>query len=282
MKILLLVLIFSSCSFFSRKIVGGQDQTKSGHKEKFYLTDKSGKFIVSAESGLLDKSKFIYKKRVLSEAGEGNTPLEQLISISKKEKIKLKEGGTLQVLSPEISQYSVWFDGKKYFSEMKVDKRGKLSLRYHSPEQGKTGKKEISLPKSTGVRCFFSQVLDCVKATGFLEKSKEKNAGKMHFQLLWDGHPFLQEQYPGLKEIPYSEASFEFDGKNKNKEIRYTLQAAGQSIFYFVDNEASLKKIFWISEGLTMTKIENNKLKNEKNDKEKELEYENDQNDEDE
>ena len=263
MRIFLLcyLFLFNSCSFFKRRIPADEEVNL---KERYYLNDKSGKFLVETESGISKKSNFVFKKKVLLEDAASKGPLEQLISISKKGKLKLKEGGTLQVLGPIISQYTVWFEGKKYFSEMKLSSNNKLSIHYTSPESGKSGVKDIVLPKSTGVRCFFSQLVDCVRATGFLSQSQDKGAGKMHFQVLWDGYPFLQDQYTGLKEIPFSQAVLEFDGKNKNDERRYTLQAAGQSIFYFVGNKNELKKMFWVSEGLTLTKMDHDDLPRKK------------------
>ena len=62
----------------------------------------------------------------------------------------------------------------------------------------------------------------------------------------------------------FSNASLEYDGKNSNGERRFTLKFSGQSIFYFIDNKNNLSKMFWVSQGLSITK--KHWFKNEKGD----------------
>ena len=76
----------------------------------------------------------------------------------------------------------------------------------------------------------------------------------MQLYVIWNGHPYFQEQYENIPNQVFSKAVFEYDGQNSNGQIRFTLQVAGQSIFYFLDDKKELLKQFWISQGLTMVK----------------------------
>ncbi len=244
--LLAVLLLGQGCSFLGRRM-GEKDKAPSG-RSKYLLTDKSGKFLVFREVGAIqDGNKLVVKRQVFNEGGDTTKPLERSISISRRAKL-----GDIEIMRPEAAQYNVWFDGKKYFSQMRISAKGKLEIRTKGPSKEDSKVQNFTLPKGTGVYCFFSQMLECVRATGFVAKAQEKGGGKMNFHVLWDGHPFLQEQYNSLGDQPYSQATFEFDGKSEHGDERYTLQADGQSIFFFLSKRNKLAKIFWVSEGLSM------------------------------
>ncbi|MBT3584238.1 MAG: hypothetical protein HN509_04995 [Halobacteriovoraceae bacterium] len=221
----------------------------NNRRTKYDLTDNAGKFKVEREVFYQKKNNdFIIKRKVFSKSKKSTNILEKSITISKLGKVK-----KLPLLRPSVSQYSVWFDGKKYFSEMKVDvKKKAIVLRMKSPEKQWNGQKTIKFPKGNGVFCFYSQVAECASVTGFVKKAVEKGAGKMRFYILWDGYPYFQEQYLNLPTEIFTPAIFQYDGKNRKQEIRFTLKAGGQSIFYFLKKNGSFSKKFWVSQGFSM------------------------------
>jgi cupin superfamily acireductone dioxygenase involved in methionine salvage len=50
----------------------------------------------------------------------------------------------------------------------------------------------------------------------------------------------------------FSKATIEFDGKLKDNEFRYSVNVAGQSIFYVINKDKKFLKMFWVSQGITM------------------------------
>ena len=123
-----------------------------------------------------------------------------------------------------------------------------------SPEKQWNGRRKIPFPNGTGAYCFYSQVIDCANISNFIKKSSEKETGKMNFHIIWDGYPYFQEQFDNLPSEIFSAASLEYDGRNKMGQRRYTLNVAGQAIFYFIDSKNRLVKQYWVAQGLSMEK----------------------------
>ncbi|MCY4524941.1 MAG: hypothetical protein OXB84_09385 [Halobacteriovoraceae bacterium] len=246
-KLTLFLLIFLGAACAT-----GQQKIPETLKVKFDLTDKHGQYLVQKERGHLEKNKkIVTKKQIIGLVDGGKKILEKSISISRRGHLK----GRLSILRPEISQYTVWFKGKKYFSELKLNpgKKG-LDIRLISPEQQWNGIKTIPFPERKGIYCFFEQVIECVKATNFIDTAIRRKTGSMKLFIIWNGHPYFQEQYENIPDQVFSKAVFEYDGQHPRNGTRFTLQIAGQSIFYFLDDKKELLKKFWISQGLTMVK----------------------------
>ena len=246
-KLILFCLIFlGACSTASK-----QDQLET-LRVKFNLTDKHGQYLVKRERGHLEKNKkIVTKKQIFDLKNGGKKILEKSISISRRGRLK----GRTTILRPEISQYTVWFEGKKYFSELKLNPKAKgLDVRLISPEEQWNSIKTVSFPDRRGIYCFFEQVIECIRTTNFIHTAINKKAGKMKLFIIWNGHPYFQEQYENIPNQVFSKAVFKYDGYTPSGEVRFTLQVAGQSIFYFLDNKKELIKKFWISQGLSMVK----------------------------
>ncbi|CBW27984.1 putative exported protein [Halobacteriovorax marinus SJ] len=261
-KLLLLtsLMFISSCAYF--KSIGVSDiftsssEVRSGNTDKvkkvFQLSDKAGKFVVEREKGFnKSKNQFIVKKSV-KVSGESKE-LEKLIVISKLGTLKK----SLTVLRPEISEYSVWFEGKKYVSRMEVNPNTKsMEVKLTSPERQWQGKRVFSFPNSTGIFCYFSQITECARATGFIDKAIKRDSGSMKVVIIWEGYPYFQEQYLNIPNAVFTEGTFEYDGKNSRGERRFTLKVGDQAIFYFLDDNRELMKKFWVSQGLSMVELE--------------------------
>lgn len=219
-------------------------------KDIFILSDKAGEFSVERESGRLGEGyKFAVRQKIQSFERDSEI-LEQLISISQTGKLK-----KLFVLRPEKSQYTVWFEGQRYFSELSVNVDNKsLQIELESPEKRWQGRQEVPFPTGTGVYCFYSQVIECASFTGFISKAIKEKAGEMNFHLIWDGYPYIMEQYPGIPEQVFSPATLSYDGMTDSGEQRFLLRFYGETIFFMVNKDGKYDKKLWVSQGLTKIK----------------------------
>jgi len=116
------------------------------------------------------------------------------------------------------------------------------------------GEKIIPFPKGTGLYCFFSQIVECAGATGFFSLSTKNNAGELNFHIIWDGYPYFQEQYQNIPTEVFTQAKLVYDGQNDEGQRRYTLFFEEQALFFLINNQNGLEKIFWISQGFQMVK----------------------------
>lgn len=216
----------------------------------FEYSDKAGRFYLKRESGRMAEAPKYMVKEKMYVPSQKDEVVEKLVSIS-----TIGDVNGLRLLRPERSQYTVWFDGQKYFTELKVDVESKKMLvEMTSPESEWNGSREFSFPKGTGVYCFFSQLIECASITGFINKAIEANAGVMRFHVVWDGYPYIMEQYPGLENNLFSSASLEYDGKTEEGENRFMLRFAGETIFYMVNpRSGQFTKKLWVSQGVTQT-----------------------------
>ncbi len=242
--IFFLLLIIGSCSS-TTKLAG----TKN-YEVKMNLEDKSGKFLVVREGGMAkDRKHVVSKYRVYSVENGGQKVLEQSIVFSTPGVLKK----SIRLLRPERSQYKVWFDAKLYQTETSLDKKSKsLVIEMKSPEKQWNGRRTFPFPGGTGVFCYFTQLVDCVKYTGFIEKAIKAKAGKMPFHVIWDGYPFIQEQYLNINNEPFAAAVLEYDGQTNEKDYRFSLNVSGNVIFYLFNESYEYAKIFWPAQGYSL------------------------------
>ena len=239
---------FFSCGFVKKKDHFIQFSKIHHYQRNYKFTDISGRFLLSSESGLSDKNKAYMKMALISEGD--NQEYEKTVSISKLGWLKTKNQ-TIRVLRPEISQYTVWLDGKKYFSQIKIDSEKKiLKISTRSPEKQWNGVEEVSFKNSRGLFCFFNQIPDCIRVTKFLSRAIMNKAGKMSLTIIWEGHPYIREQYAGV-ETPFSTSILSYDGISKEGNFVFNLNFSNQVLFYHFNNNAQLEKKFWISQGMS-------------------------------
>lgn len=246
--ILYSMLILSSCAHQNTKEVS---KVLSTGDAKFNYNDKNGKYLVKVTSGINKKEKTFFYKRSLEIAEKSSDNiLEQSISFSQIGKLKKKTS----ILRPKLSQYTVWFEGKKYFTELKINPKTKsIDVKMQSPEAKFNGEKSIKFPSTKTLSCFFSQIIECAKFNGFISKSIKNGNGKMSVYIIWDGYPFQNDTFTDFPSELFSLAELEYDGHLNSNEDRFNLQVAGQSIFYALDSKQQLKKMFWVSQGISMT-----------------------------
>jgi hypothetical protein len=247
-----LILFVTGCSFLNRgpSTSGGTSTSSltSSSKTRFKMTDKAGEFVVYRENGS-SSNQFISKRQVVPFDDDKSKVLEQGIAISKVGSV----GKDFKIMRPYKSQYSVWFDGKKYQTNMILnEKKRTLNVKLKSPEKQWNGVQSFQFPDSKSIYCFFSQVLECAAITGYFSRVLEKKRGQMNFYIVWDGYPYFQEQYLNVPNSLFSKAQFNYDGKNKLGESRFSLKFGGQVIFFLLNKENKFVKKFWITQGLSM------------------------------
>lgn len=214
------------------------------------LEDKSGKFSLVRESGLAsDKKHIVSKYRVFSDDKPDRKVLEQSITFATPGLLK----NSIKLMRPYKSQYKVWFDGKLYQSETSLDPKNKsLVVKMKSPEKQWTGTRSFRFPGGNGLFCYFSQLVECVRYTGFIEKAMKVKAGKMNLHIIWDGFPYIQEQYLNIKNEPFAAAVLEYDGQTNEKDHRFSLSVSGNVLFYLFNDSYEYAKIFWPAQGYSL------------------------------
>lgn len=218
----------------------------------YQYEDKNGNFKVARQTGFEKSSgRLITKHQLEILTGSKENILEQSIVIANPGSIK----GKTSVLRPEEGQYSVWFEGKKYTSTIKINSKNKsFELKTSGPSAKDISSRQISFPKNQNALCFFSQLTECLNFHGFLKKSIKEESGSVRLNLVWNGYPFFQEAYNDLPMELFSEAKLAYDGKIAEDEFRFTLGVANQMIFFIVGQEGEFKKMFWIAQGISMVR----------------------------
>ena len=239
-----------SCAFIQRLIEAPKEVPHTVHNE-FRFKDESGQYHLLREAGPgKNNQTYVVKRKLRKFAKKSGRPLERSISIS----TKLRES---KKLIPKISQYNVWFDKERHFSQIEMGEIGdKLKVVWESPDPKYNGVKYFPLEGDGESLCFFSQILECARHQGFLKKVTKDEDEKLKLRVIWDGYPFFQQQFPDFKTKISSYATLEFDGNNRKGHKRFSLKVEGETIFYFVDKGSRLMGLYWISKGLSMERIQ--------------------------
>lgn len=243
-KILLLLLIISSCSNFNTEKL-----SVTASKSFYIQTEEAGTYEVVKETGYSKDNQYI-TKTTISSVENKNELVEKNITISTK--IKTKAG--VDFFVPHKSEAVYVLDGKKYKSIMDFDfKKDVITISMNTPEEHWKGIKTFSIPKNNGAICFYSAVIECAVISSFISQAIEKNSGEMSFMLAWEGYPFFQEQFLNVPSVPITDATLVYDGKNKNLH-RFILNAAGQSQFYMVNEKGEVENHIWSSQAYSRMK----------------------------
>jgi len=247
LKYLFFSLCLSSCAFFN-KISNTPEAPPPQVKNKFKLKDESGEYSLIRESGPGKANKTYVVKRKVKTLGDQNPKtLEKSISISSKLDGKL---------IPKVSQFSVWYNKNRHFTQIELDQKEKhLKVTWDSPNPKYNGIKYFPIKNDRVIFCFFTQVIECARHQDFLRKASRNEDGQLKMQIIWDGHPFFQQQFDNFNTPVTSPAVLEYDGKNRRGQRRFSLKVEGNSIFYFIDNKNQIMGQYWIAKGLSIERL---------------------------
>ncbi len=239
------LLLIASCS--SSK---STSPTLPDYSIQMRLEDKSGAFEVKRSSGFSPNGKtYVSRYKVFPEGRQENKVLEQSTVVSTPGFLK----GKLPVLRPFQSQYKVWFDGSLYQTETKIDIKSRaLLISMKSPEKQWQGRSSVPFPGGNGIFCYFSQVVECIRYTGFVDKAIRQKQGRLELTIIWDGYPYIQEQYLNLRNEPFVQAVLEYDGSTKEGDHRFSMSVSGSVIFYLFNENNEYAKIFWPAQGFSL------------------------------
>ena len=241
--ILTVATIFISCSTANRV----NELRTEPYARNYKFNDISGQFLLVFRSGLKKNNKFYVKKRLIGENDQKE--YEKIIAISTLGSLQFK-GEKITILRPNISQYTVWLEKKKYFSQLKIiSEKRLLEVTTQSEEQKRSETQTIPFQNSRGVFCFFNQMPDCMRITGFLAKAIKKKYGKMSLTIIWEGYPFITKQYSGLSG-PFSTSILSYEGRSNEGNFIFHLNFGDQVIFYHFNNDMKLEKKFWVAQGI--------------------------------
>jgi len=240
---LILILFFSSCSSLISK------STPDEKKHQYLFIDGSGKFVLEREQKLI-KSKLITRTQISSNQGSSQRVLEKSVTVSQLGSVKEKNTRVL-VMRPLASEFSVWLEGKRYDSKMRLDiKNKKMLIVLKSPEEKWKGNTSVAIPKGR-LFCFFSQIPDCLLRSQLLSKSLKAKSDLLNFYVVWDGFPYIQDQYTSVGSKLFSAASVKYEGEDK-KILRFVVEVDGQSILYHFSKSFDLVRMFWIAQGISI------------------------------
>lgn len=216
------------------------------NQSQYYLSDRSGEFVVM-RSVKLKGRKVVVKKEVFS-PNELNRPLEKTVAVSDLGKIRTGDG-VQPSLRPDVAQHTIWYEKKRFFSQLKLNKATKsLDVVMESPEEEWNGARSFPFPKGR-VFCFFSQIPECVKAHGLLDNLEKPSA----IQVIWDNFPYHLEMYEKVSGDPFEKGIWAFD-KNTSDGHRYGLVLGGQLILFEFDPDKNFKNMFWVVQGISLSK----------------------------
>ncbi len=215
----------------------------------YSYNDISGKFNFSRE--IKNDNKKIITRTLLAVSEGGNSKvLEKSITVTQIGTVKLKSG-RIPVSRPLASDFTVWLEGKKYQSSMRLNEKEKnLVVDLESPDPKWSGVSKYSFPKGNYF-CFYSQIPDCLHQNSLLERALEKKNKKFPFIIVWDNFPFIQEQLNGVGQKPFSNGFLKFEELDK-KTLKYSVEVDGQSVLYHFSRSFDLMRILWISQGITI------------------------------
>lgn len=242
MRILFFLFFLSGCSGLSHGI------QKSG-KSTYTFVDASGTFKLVRETKLL-KQKIGTRIQLIDTKGSRQKVVEKSVLLSQIGSIKIKDKRLLTV-RPTASEFTVWLEGKRYFSQMKIDTKQKgMRLTLESPEEKWRGTSLIKFPAGKYF-CFYNQLPECLYHNYLLILAKENPNQKYDFYLIWDGYPFIQDQLSRVGQKLFAAASLKFDGEIKGL-FRYIVEVEGQMILLQLTESFDLVKVAWITQGITI------------------------------
>jgi hypothetical protein len=225
-------------------------------KGNYALEDASGTFWF--EKVLKTKGNKVISLNRITDGSNSGKVLEQSIAVmevgtkTSNQKSKPNQLDHRIQVRPSLGQFQIYFDNKKYFSQIKINAQKNLAeVDTTGPNESDNKQEKINLPANP-VICFFSQVVECLRIASIVKKARLAPNQEFSFTLLWDSYPFHQNQYPSLDGNIFVNAKFKYETKVNNY-FRYQLKINNDEIIYHLTPNDKLQDMFWVSQGLSIT-----------------------------
>ncbi|MGE3610794.1 MAG: hypothetical protein AB7I27_14475 [Bacteriovoracaceae bacterium] len=234
-----LILIFLVCACSSVK-----NAPLEGVKNYNYA-DVSGNYTLKREFKL-EKNKLVSRVQLSA----GAKILEKSVVVSQLGSIKIKNKKRIRTLRPEASEFTVWLEGKRYFSSMRINPKNKsMSVRLESPEERWNGKSEVPFPKAKYF-CFYSQLPECLYHNSLAVQAYEQK-NDQRFYVIWDSFPFIQEQLTNVGQNLFALGIVKFEGEDK-KYLKFVVELDEQEIHFDFSKSFDLIRMSWVTQGITI------------------------------
>ncbi len=232
---------------------------QENNAQVYAYRDVSGEFEFAREVKF-EKAKLATRVQMLAGSGGGERLLEKTFAVSAVGSVKTRNGRATAI-RPELSQHTVWLEGKKYFSQLKLNsKRRVLEAILESPEGKWQGSREVKIP-SGRVFCFYSQLPECLVMSGLLNAATDSRR-RLTFVMVWDSWPYHQEHFTGLRESPFANATVSFEGKQKTEQ-RYNVEVSGQAMSLHFSRAQAFVRMFWTTQGISLLPPGENQISEE-------------------
>ncbi len=243
MKFLPILFILLSCS--SNFLKGKPREGKTAYA----YVDESGTFGLIREAKTVEK-KIVTRIQILDRKGAKGRLLEKSVLASQMGSIRKSKTRILTV-RPLASEYTVWLEGKKYVSKMKLNpSKRAMSVTMESPDSRWSGTSDIIFPKGRYF-CFFNQIPECLYHNYLLTVARESPNQEINFYIVWDSYPYMQEMYSNVGSNLFASATLKFDGEI-NGIFRYIIEIEGQALFFQFSRSFDLIKMAWVNQGITV------------------------------
>lgn len=224
-------------------------QFEEGLSAKTYAyKDVSGEYECTREIKK-SKAKLATRTSLISAAGRGNKLVEKTFVLSEIGSVRINRGRATAI-RPMLSQHTTWLEGKRYFSQMKLNPASKkLDVLMQSPEGKWNGKQSLSLPKGR-IFCFYSQLPECLLISGLLDQvSREKKTP--NFYVVWDSYPYHQEHFNGLGQSAFAYARLVLEKRGKSS-MHYNVELSDQVLSLHFTDKGNFVRQFWTSQGISL------------------------------
>jgi len=248
MKICILALLFllANCSSSPSARIGSAIKKNNG--QVYAFRDVSGEFELTREVKF-EKGKLATRVQIMSGSGDGERLTEKTFAMASVGSVKTKKGRSVAV-RPEISQHTIWLEGKKYFTQLKLNQRRKvMEVIMESPETKWAGKREIKVPRGR-IFCFYSQLPECLVASGLLAAAEEKGR-RLNFMMIWDSWPYQQEEFTGLGPNAFAPAVLRAERSEKSAR-KFNVEVNGQALSLHFSKDSAFVRMFWTSQGISI------------------------------
>jgi hypothetical protein len=241
-KKLILLFFIVSCSSVGNKI-------PTDYSRQYNYQDVSGSFHIAREKKTVNKK---VVTRLIMSSPDRSKLFEKSIMLSQPGSVAIKGKKRTNTFRPVASDYEVWLDGKLQRSSLRIDLKAK-SMKATVSRAGVEKKTQNIKFTRHQQFCFYNQIAECLAYNGILATVLSTPQTR-DFIVVWDNWPYHQDMLSGVSSELFTPATARYEGKDREGH-RVAVDISGQLILYHFDESNELKKMAWMSQGISLTPI---------------------------